>query len=75
MIGTVPLMQLCLENFEVVVAPGSGEPFAAGRGSESCVGGVRVWAGSLSAVHCLLENIDHLLCMHAFVCSLSIHRF
>jgi hypothetical protein len=40
MIGTVPLMQLCLANFEVVVAPGSGEPFAAGRASESCGGGL-----------------------------------
>ena len=26
MIGTVPLMQLCLENFELVIAEGSGVP-------------------------------------------------
>lgn len=35
MIGTVPLMQLCLENLEVVVAPGIGEPQHGRKASEA----------------------------------------
>jgi hypothetical protein len=74
MIGTVPLMQLCLANFEVVVAPGSGEPFAAGRGSESCVGGCRGVGGVIEQI-CIMQILLTLLCMHAYVCSLSTHKF
>jgi hypothetical protein len=74
MIGTVPLMQLCLANFDLIVAPGSGLPHARHareEGSDEGCAPPKVIKPLLSLSLCLSVCLPLSLYIHILSLSLS----